>query len=152
MQAIDQMKPTISRAMATLTTLAGSAACTQPAISSAEPDLRFPPDVANDFWQRLDAVDAGRRTGVVWRAALDGVWVRSSIAGAFACYGYVTINRPAPPSALTTGAGAEPELGLLRTVRPVALLAGRPVCHGMRWPAYELTPGCWLTARNNRDR
>jgi hypothetical protein len=29
----------------------------QPTISSAEPNLCFPPDVANDFWQRLDPVD-----------------------------------------------------------------------------------------------
>ena len=35
----------------------GFAAREQPAISGAEPDLRFPPDVANDFWQRFDPVD-----------------------------------------------------------------------------------------------
>jgi hypothetical protein len=29
----------------------------QSTISSAEPNLCFPPDVANDFWQRLDPVD-----------------------------------------------------------------------------------------------
>ena len=56
MQTIDQMKPTISRAMATFTTLAVLPRA-QPAISGAEPNLRFPPDVANDFWQRLDPVD-----------------------------------------------------------------------------------------------
>ena len=35
----------------------GLAARAQPPISSAEPNLRFPPDVANDFWQRLDPID-----------------------------------------------------------------------------------------------
>jgi hypothetical protein len=55
-QAIYQMKPTISRAMATFTTLAVLPRA-QPAISGAEPDLRIPPDVANDFWQRFDPVD-----------------------------------------------------------------------------------------------
>ena len=48
----------------------GLAARAQPPISSAEPNLRFPPDVANDFWQRLDPIDlvttdAGKMTPLV---------------------------------------------------------------------------------------
>jgi hypothetical protein len=53
---MDQIKPTISRAMAIFTTLAFSVR-PQPTISVAESNLCFPPDVANDFWQRLDPVD-----------------------------------------------------------------------------------------------
>ena len=37
--------------------IGGLAARAQPTISSAEPNLRFPPNVTNDFWQRLNAVD-----------------------------------------------------------------------------------------------
>ena len=35
----------------------GLAACAQPTISSAEPKLRSPGDIANDFWQSLDPID-----------------------------------------------------------------------------------------------
>jgi hypothetical protein len=49
------MKPAISRAMATLTTLAVLPRALSR--SNAKPSLRFPPDVANDFWQCLDAID-----------------------------------------------------------------------------------------------
>jgi len=55
-QAIDQMKPTISRAMATLTTWRSCHARSADDIERrAEPALS--PDVANDFWQRLDTID-----------------------------------------------------------------------------------------------
>ena len=37
--------------------IGGFAARAQPTISGAESNLRFPPDVANDFWQRLNAID-----------------------------------------------------------------------------------------------
>jgi hypothetical protein len=37
--------------------IGGLAARPQPTISGAEPDLRFPADVANDFWQRIDLLD-----------------------------------------------------------------------------------------------
>src|SRR3984893_19213835 len=37
--------------------IGGLAARPQPTISGAEPDLHFPADVANDFWQRLDPVN-----------------------------------------------------------------------------------------------
>lgn len=37
--------------------IGGLTARSKTTISGAEPDLRFPPDVANDFWQRLDAVN-----------------------------------------------------------------------------------------------
>src|ERR1700730_18624081 len=37
--------------------VSGLAARAQSTISGAEPDLRFPPDFANVFWQRLDPVD-----------------------------------------------------------------------------------------------
>jgi hypothetical protein len=58
-QAVDLMKPTISRAMATFTTLAvlPRARGRRYRARGAEPNLRFPPNVANDFWQRLDPVD-----------------------------------------------------------------------------------------------
>src|SRR4029077_8440241 len=35
----------------------GLAARAQPTISSAEPKLRSPGDIANDFWQSLDPID-----------------------------------------------------------------------------------------------
>src|SRR6516165_11504264 len=37
--------------------IGGLAARPQPTISGAEPNLRFPADVANDFWQRRDPID-----------------------------------------------------------------------------------------------
>src|SRR5947207_9154950 len=37
--------------------IGGLAARPQPTISGTEPDLRFPADVANDFWERLDPVN-----------------------------------------------------------------------------------------------
>lgn len=36
------------------------AARAQPTISGAQSNLRLPPDIANDFWQRLDPVDLCR--------------------------------------------------------------------------------------------
>jgi hypothetical protein len=51
------MKPIISRAMATLTTLAVLLRTVGRRYRAGEPDLRFAPDVTNDFWQRPDAVN-----------------------------------------------------------------------------------------------
>ncbi len=63
MQAIDQMKPTISRAMATLTTLAFLRRALSRRDSGAQSYQRLPPDIANDSWQRLD--DRGTGQGSV---------------------------------------------------------------------------------------
>ena len=54
---MDQMNPTISRAMATVTTLAVLPRALSRRYRVQSSNLRFPPDVANDFWQRLNAID-----------------------------------------------------------------------------------------------
>jgi hypothetical protein len=55
--------------------VSGFAARAQPAISGAEPDLRFPPDVANDFWQRFDPVDLVTASFYKWKAKYGGLEV-----------------------------------------------------------------------------
>src|ERR1700730_9786280 len=51
------MKPTISRAMATLTTLAVLPRALSRRNRVQSQSLRSPGDIANDFWQRLDPID-----------------------------------------------------------------------------------------------
>src|ERR1700730_13511413 len=51
------MKPTISRAMATLTTLAVLPRALSRRNRVQSQSLRSPGDIANDFWQSLDPID-----------------------------------------------------------------------------------------------